>query len=450
MSDLVWGDTVSRDAFEHGLRLGLGRAVLWLRAHPSSDFRDLILHACTHNLAYDRQWEGSREDYLFDLVQASGEPDWYYDQLTSIVTGPRDEEVSYDQILEMMRLWAQHGHPTARQTLYAGFLAAIDADDSSGDEAIIELDGADGLTFVADHLGRLKRVPDEYRYDRFIIDAAKEAGVADPLAVLNAAIEQHPAIAQFLERVAAFEAHDRPAQLRPRDTKVRDYAKLRAWLDEVETNQRSLGFKVWGRNATDSDLLLAAADLVTETNDKRRRALLNVFWERAYPLDPAPLIALVAHADPLISAPAMHRLENIPASEAVRSAALVWLAGNDERAARAVGILEHQFHPGDHALVEALASRVTDNNAWHLFNVRTRVFYEAHPDAASEPRILLTLYEHNPCVMCRESIVRRLLKLNALPDWLAAECRADAGPEIRKMLKEYDNPPVPIEVAPNA
>jgi hypothetical protein len=60
--------------------------------------------------------------------------------------------------------------------------------------------------------------------------------------------------------------------------------------------------------------------------------------------------------------------------------------------------------------------------------------WEHHPDPASEPRMLDSLYENGLCPFCRESVVKRLIDLDSLTDSLRAECACDASDEIRELV----------------
>lgn len=60
-------------AFEHALKRGLGRAVLWLQTHDATPYRDIILHACLYNQAHDPQCEGNRAAYMLDVTVGTGE-----------------------------------------------------------------------------------------------------------------------------------------------------------------------------------------------------------------------------------------------------------------------------------------------------------------------------------------------------------------------------------------
>jgi hypothetical protein len=56
-----------KEEFAGWLRQGLGRAAVFLTGHDSVPYREILLHACTHNLAYN-PCEDSRVPYLLDLI----------------------------------------------------------------------------------------------------------------------------------------------------------------------------------------------------------------------------------------------------------------------------------------------------------------------------------------------------------------------------------------------
>ena len=62
-------DTVE---FTRLVRIGLGRAIVYLRDHDPVDYAAVVLNACLTNWAFDRQVEGSRGWYLRQLIRLSG------------------------------------------------------------------------------------------------------------------------------------------------------------------------------------------------------------------------------------------------------------------------------------------------------------------------------------------------------------------------------------------
>src|SRR4051794_649608 len=78
--------------FRSLLEKGLGRAIVYLQTHDAAPFREVILHACTHDLRFDRQLEPSRGRYLFDLVQHTQEPEYYRERILASLQQPGEGE----------------------------------------------------------------------------------------------------------------------------------------------------------------------------------------------------------------------------------------------------------------------------------------------------------------------------------------------------------------------
>ena len=49
--------------------------------------------------------------------------------------------------------------------------------------------------------------------------------------------------------------------------------------------------------------------------------------------------------------------------------------------------------------------------------------------------ILLHLYEHEPCSLCRGTAVDQLATTGGIPDWMADEGRYDAEPSIAERFR---------------
>src|SRR2546421_12056246 len=99
---------VDPEVFLGWLRKGLGRAVLYVRRPEPAPYNDAILHACLHHLAYDKQCERTREQYLFDLIQATGEPLRWRDRLIDTLGNP-DPENDLWQVIAILAIFRRHG-----------------------------------------------------------------------------------------------------------------------------------------------------------------------------------------------------------------------------------------------------------------------------------------------------------------------------------------------------
>ena len=59
---------MDNEAFTRAIDNGLGRAILWLRQHPWRPYEEAITHVCLHTTAFDPQCEGSRAEYVHEII----------------------------------------------------------------------------------------------------------------------------------------------------------------------------------------------------------------------------------------------------------------------------------------------------------------------------------------------------------------------------------------------
>jgi hypothetical protein len=100
-----------------------------------------------------------------------------------------------------------------------------------------------------------------------------------------------------------------------------------------------------------------------------------------------------------------------------------------------IALLNKNFETGDHELVLGWFEAEEDHEVRHSFGIDLRNFWKQHPDEKTEVRMLLSMYEKDPCSFCREHAVRRLIELDALTEQLRAECAYDANSDIRNLVQ---------------
>lgn len=139
--------------FRHAISLGLGRAILHVREPLTKPFSDAVLEACLHNKARDPQVEGSRAEYMLDIVRRTGDPAFYTCTILDEICSDAD---TWDALhrFQLARLLAQEGDPRARAAMAAAFERNIglSMQDAFAEE-FINLDGIAGLLFAIERIG---------------------------------------------------------------------------------------------------------------------------------------------------------------------------------------------------------------------------------------------------------------------------------------------------------
>ncbi len=409
--------------FKRLLRHGLGRAVLYGQANGLRPFRQELWAACVENPAFDRQVEGERSGFLFDLIACSGEPEWYRGASIDLLSGPDDPDT---QIYEIVRRFAAQGDTEARRVLYDAYARHQPGCALNG-ESLIRLDGAAGYRHVIDVVGGTAD-PREDAWVRGLLhdEAVAVLGGAQALAVLHAAAAASSQGQGFFEATQWERPRPKP---RGDDIKGLSFASI---ADAVGRHGYA-AMRNWARTAPELDVRLAAAALETEQETVRLLALLGVFLVRPFPGNLDRLIALGAHADHRVSRRAYGAIAQIERAD-VRAYAV-----NAMRSGRVPpGVIEalmRNHEPGDSDLVRQAYTFVSDEDGIHHAQFQLVEYTKAYPDRELQIDAYVWFYDRNPCTsMCREEQIEQLIQLDALPDWMATECLWDANPRVREIV----------------
>ena len=138
---------IDADTFQGKLSCGFGRVILFLRENDAAPFREAILDSCLHHRAFDQQTESYRTEYLCDIMQATGEPEFYAARIRQAL-GTDNGDYSYGQLYEMAARLARSGDVGARRVMYDRFARNAARHETTGADDIVALDGLDGYLFV--------------------------------------------------------------------------------------------------------------------------------------------------------------------------------------------------------------------------------------------------------------------------------------------------------------
>ena len=405
--------------FAHWLRIGLGRPIVHLRDHDSRPYRATLLDACLHDTVYDRQCEGSRAPYLFDVIAVTGEPNYYREHLLAARAPEALNGDDGEQILGLLGQFAARGDSDARARLYRIFDANNATERPDGATEIVEVDGVAGLLAI---VGRLAFDPDDdWEAYRFVRDAIERSGEAATWAALRDAATHDTDTANFYAMaVRERERDENPTRTTSEPESTEGYATLRARFREGEQGVYEQ-LRRWARTATDDEMRLAAADVLTEDDPKRLEVYLSLFRKRPFPLDHIRLLTLARSPERRIMGFSRTALANLTHPD-VRALGLALLTEGDGDGAR---LLANNYQEGDFALIERLLLTWTDRDEIHALGFGLRDMAKAQPTAAATAA-LLALYEIDPCALCRHGAVTLLRQIGTAPVWLEAEYEYDS------------------------
>jgi len=188
---------LSKNDFVKALECGLGRAFLHVKIYGDTNIEEELLHAVTHSLAYDDQAEGNRGDWMYDMIQSTSRPEFYFDKLMDgYMQDHNDRDVAQKSRI-LVRL-AQEGNKKARDLLYSKLNQKDFEDYYALAHNLIDLDGLDGLLAYA-KVWAIRG--EEYEGKWYITYASRSAGESKTIRFLEDAAKSDKDIQKYIDTV---------------------------------------------------------------------------------------------------------------------------------------------------------------------------------------------------------------------------------------------------------
>jgi hypothetical protein len=396
---------MTEDEFRDALWSGLGRVLVEAQANDVERFADVILDACLHCRAVDPQSEGTRTLFVYELVQLTREPAFYFDQVIQSLSECDDD---WDGVhrFRIASFLAIDGDDRARWAMYENFRPGPSMAESIAVD-FLQMDGMKGFLFAAQKVGELLLAMEDVDAGFLWGKAAEAFGEAEALRGLRSASEASDAVRAYLTAVEAEPADAEPAS--------------RPW----RTSR-------WGEKASSEEIRRAAEELLQAQSPEEQTALARVFSRRKFPLDAAPLLRLAESADERLALAASQALTHIVDGRA-RAFAFRAVAERSPARHRSIELLERNFEEGDHEIALRWFEDEGDRGVRHSFQRSLRHLWERRPAPDTEASMLLRLYERGSCSECRRFVLDRLVELGALPPEIREECVYDANEDIRSL-----------------
>ena len=139
-----------KQKFKSSIRRGTGEAYLLMHEYTKIDFSNYIIKASVKNFAYDGQCENSRAPYLYQIISLSPKKEKIRAGVLKALATEQNDTWSLIQLFELAKIFSRQGDEAAKEAIYNRFLInPINGSDWAGYSEILELDGFDGLKFIA-------------------------------------------------------------------------------------------------------------------------------------------------------------------------------------------------------------------------------------------------------------------------------------------------------------
>jgi deoxycytidylate deaminase len=425
---------MNSDQFATYLFRGLGRTYLHLQRYDSTPHLAALLQACLYNPVYDRQCEGSRADYLFNLIALTPNPHAFEQRIMHSFARLDDDALDVEQLFDFALLYARSGNTHARQLMYDHFAARAGDGNDYGATQLIDLDGFEGFRFVAARLGAAAQHDPEYWDTDHLVKHLKACVPSITDANISALSATDPRIHQYLEVVAHTMTLQQEASVQCENFTDVSYAQLKTHLAGLKKHIPYVRLRRWGILASSDDIDTAARDLLQQENPLLLAAYLAIFDRRVFPLGVTPLLPLLRHTDKRVVRWTIDALSLL--REPILRDVAHSLIQEHQHISEALKLFRHNFQPGDETFFITLLDRGhTDDEmhayGWSLMDVLS------HNNGPHTFELLCRLYECQPCSCCRTKVVQQLVTTLSIPDWMVMECQHDADERTRELAQQY-------------
>jgi len=423
-------NAASIELFESWVRKGLGRAVAFLTRNKGIPYRDAILHACLHNVAYDAQCEEGRGEYLWMLIEHSGDRKLFRDALLDHLTRlPHDtEEYDWPQIFHVAKKFASEGDSAMRRAMYSAFdLLGFGKAGASSATSLINLDALEGLVFAVHRFDSSSPEDDWWMIGSLITDLEDRMGKQEAVQLIASAAATDTAIGNVISAYRQYEEEGRQANERVDSERV-DLPALKNMPGDRSWRWR---FRRWALKATHEELSAATAYFLLDVNPEKVWGCLRAFAHRPFPGDVCRLLELSDSDHERVRRAAVVTLSRIKDLR-VRRRALILLQ-SAERFTDGIDLLESNYEAGDFRIFEDLLTRSLTPAELHGIGLSIRHIVDKKVWPELE-KVLLSLYETGPCSLCRTEFVEALIELERLPDFIRDEGQFDAEPDTRRAV----------------
>jgi hypothetical protein len=418
--------------FRSSIRRGTGEAHLILQRHPAINFSADIIKAALWNYAYDAQSEGSRALYIAELMALSKHQDTIRNAILTGLAAEENDTWALVQLFDLAKMLAQKGDQEARQAIYNRFYnKIIKGSDWCGYTAIIELDGFEGLQFIATTIGKaMEKDPSTWDDNGIIHHFQKNHPEINAWSALEVAGQNNRFIKIYLENIAGTEKRwEQRRQENPRPEI--NYATVTEKINSKAT------VPLWRSHAQQlsaTDLKKLADDFLQETDRLKLEKYCRIFDQVKYPYDDyRPLLALAKSkylkTDRLVE---------------FASGALKYFTGSDIRKfaidklsqtrspSRYLDLLVANYKKGDNRLLTKIALACKNENDIHAITDGYTNIYAANPTKeCKEP--LEAIYSKLTCGVCRGILLKILIDNMVLSKQLKEELQYDSYLDNRKL-----------------
>jgi hypothetical protein len=415
-----------RQRFKNAIKRGTGETHLLMKDNPNVDFSSDIIKGALTNLSYDNQSEGSRADYIFELIQLSNQKEKIRQVILKALATERKDTWALDQLFDITALFAKQGDQEAKKAIYKRFYKkTIQGSEWVGQDALIEVDGLEGIKHIAKTKGKIiQNNPEEWE-DSWTVDYFQEQNPSIKVyQELEKASRENEYIKTYLDTIKKHKA-----KFQKRERQKYSYEIVTEKINsKVIVPLPPAGAKELSK----TDIKKLADDFLKETDRLKLEKYMRVFDRVKFPYDYQPLLKLAKYKknDRLVE---------------FATGSLKFFSGADIREfaidnlkkvkipSDYLDLLVSNYKKGDFKLLTEIVARCKNEHDIHSLVYGYINIYEANKTTeCKEP--LEAIYDKLTCGIHRADIIKILIENKVLSARLKNEIKYDSYEEIRKLV----------------
>lgn len=422
--------TTIRQKFKNSIKRGTGDAYLILKENPTVNFSNDIIKAALINYSYDNQSEGSRANYIFELIQISNQKEKIKQAILKALSKGKNEAWTLVQLFDLAALFAKQGDKKAKKIIYKRyFKEIIEGFDWIGESAIIDLDGIEGLKYIAETRGKLLKKDPEYFENSLMVDFFQEE---------NPSIKVYEELQKSGERNKYVQIYFNTILKNKFEMDANNRQKYNYELisEKIKAN---LFFRLppsMTKELSKEDIIKLANDFLNEKLRIKQEKYLRLFDSIKFPYNYQILLNMAkrpySSKDRLVEF-AIKALRFFSGID-IRKFALYKIQ-NSKKPDIYTNLLISNYKTGDSKILNELLEKAKNIHKIHSLASSFVDIYETNKTTeCKEP--LIMLYNRLTCGIHRNDIVKILIENNVLPDNIKEEIRYDSYEKTRKLYKK--------------
>ena len=410
------------------LAKGQGRVYWSINPETHELYRSQLLHACTQNVAYDPHSEEDRAPWLFKLLEKTGAPESYKDEIIEALY----QAEAYHDWIQLWRLVAEFAKSSDDDS--EAFYAFCDniTRSISGKQigylrglllGLAQQNGADNLAeLIIETLQTSPKHKPNSEFWKVIKNSVAIEGIVDPLLMWEAASPN-----MWQHESCYTESLDEVAQI------VVEYPVAKnSTLDELfaiaesELGNHPLPYVVWARErASEQDLHAVFQRLLEEALPELQMRYLWVFQEQPLPQTHSKIRYLAVSGSLDIQAAAFDALSN-KQDDRIRDFIFKLLQHTPKSLYNgALRIFLKNYKSNDAAYIEQMLSTLEDVDQCHTLCLDILELGQKLGEYPELSKLLVWAYENTPSSTTRFDILRLLIEGEAAPLALLEEAVHD-------------------------